>query len=96
MKIANVVGARPKFIKVAPGVRAIDAANGIEQVPVHAGQHYEPSLSDDSFHDLELQTPGVKLGFGAGPHDRSMPEEINRLATRLALPHRERLPMAAA
>ncbi len=43
MRIVHVVGARPNFIKVAPVRAALADRDGIEQVLVHTGQHYDGS-----------------------------------------------------
>jgi UDP-N-acetylglucosamine 2-epimerase (non-hydrolysing) len=74
-----VVGARPNFMKVAPLLREIAAWNGRDAVAagdgvafrpllVHTGQHYDPSLSDVFFGDLELPAPDYNLGVGSGSH----------------------------
>lgn len=55
-------------MKIAPLMRALEGAERIEQVLIHTGQHYDSSLSDDFFHDLELPTPDVNLGIGSGSH----------------------------
>ena len=67
MKLLHVVGARPNFMKVAPVLRAGSAA-GVEQVLVHTGQHYDPSMSEAFFRDLELPAPDENLGVGSGSH----------------------------
>src|SRR5262249_29597731 len=67
MKLLHVVGARPNFMKVAPVLRAGSAA-ALEQVLVHTGQHYDPSMSDAFFRDLELPAPDEMLGVGSGSH----------------------------
>ncbi len=54
LKVINVVGARPNFMKVAPIVEAMRRRGG-EFVPVvlHTGQHYDARMSDDFFRDLD-------------------------------------------
>jgi UDP-N-acetylglucosamine 2-epimerase (non-hydrolysing)/UDP-GlcNAc3NAcA epimerase len=77
MKILTVIGARPQFIKAAPVSRAILALNaaragreGIVEVLVHTGQHYDREMSDVFFQELNLPEPAYHLGVGAGPHGR--------------------------
>ncbi|MFN0109566.1 MAG: UDP-N-acetylglucosamine 2-epimerase (non-hydrolyzing), partial [Blastocatellia bacterium] len=42
MKILNVVGARPNFMKMAPIIAAIHRRSGeATQTLVHTGQHYD-------------------------------------------------------
>jgi UDP-N-acetylglucosamine 2-epimerase (non-hydrolysing) len=68
MKILNVVGARPNFMKVAPLHRALEAAGGFESLIVHTGQHYDEQMSDIFFRQLELPEPDLYLGVGSGSH----------------------------
>lgn len=68
MKLLHVVGTRPNFVKIASVIRALEKANGVEQVLVHTGQHYDDGLSDAFFHDLDLPLPDVNLDIGSGSH----------------------------
>lgn len=74
MRLVNVVGARPQFIKLAPILRAIARHNQehpdrpIQEVLVHTGQHYDYELSQAFFVDLNLAKPDYNLGVGSGPH----------------------------
>lgn len=68
MKLLHVVGARPNFMKVAPVLRAARAAGGFPQILVHTGQHYDASMSEAFFRDLELPAPDVNLEVGSGTH----------------------------
>jgi UDP-N-acetylglucosamine 2-epimerase (non-hydrolysing) len=68
MKLLHVVGARPNFMKVAPVIRAADALGSFDQTLVHTGQHYDASMSDAFFRDLDLPEPDVNLGVGSGSH----------------------------
>src|SRR5918992_1731829 len=69
MKVINVVGARPNFMKVAPVVEAM-GRRGREFAPlvVHTGQHYDESMSGAFFRDLELPRADYHLGVGSGSH----------------------------
>ena len=72
MKLMIVVGARPNFMKAAPILRAIrinqQAADAITPLLVHTGQHYDVTLSETFFKDLNLPEPDVHLGVGSGSH----------------------------
>ena len=68
MHVTHVVGARPNFMKVAPVMRALSRREGISQRLVHTGQHYDTTLSDVFFADLELPQPDVFLEVGSLPH----------------------------
>ena len=69
LKVINVVGARPNFMKVAPIVEAMRRRAGeFAPVVVHTGQHYDAQMSDAFFRDLGLPEPDVYLGVGSGSH----------------------------
>jgi UDP-N-acetylglucosamine 2-epimerase (non-hydrolysing) len=69
MKIINVVGARPNFMKIAPLIRAMNLRkDGIEHLLVHTGQHYDKSMSDDFFNQLDIPDPDINLEVGSASH----------------------------
>lgn len=68
MKIINVVGARPNFMKIAPLQRAFSKRPEIESIIVHTGQHYDEKMSDIFFNQLEIPKPSYNLGIGGGSH----------------------------
>lgn len=68
LKIINVVGARPNFMKIAPIVEELRRHPQIEQCLVHTGQHYDHAMSRLFFDDLGLPKPDVYLGVGSGSH----------------------------
>ncbi|HEY0376561.1 MAG TPA: UDP-N-acetylglucosamine 2-epimerase (non-hydrolyzing) [Pyrinomonadaceae bacterium] len=69
LKVLNVVGARPNFMKVAPIVEAMKRRAGeFAPLVVHTGQHYDAQMSDAFFRDLGLPEPDVHLGVGSGSH----------------------------
>ncbi|MFD3408954.1 UDP-N-acetylglucosamine 2-epimerase (non-hydrolyzing) [Aquirufa sp. HETE-83D] len=68
MKVIQVVGARPNFMKVAPLHRAIQKLTGWTSKIVHTGQHFDAKMSDVFFTQLELPTPDFFLGIGGGSH----------------------------
>ncbi|MCS6999780.1 MAG: UDP-N-acetylglucosamine 2-epimerase (non-hydrolyzing) [Candidatus Kapabacteria bacterium] len=68
-RILSVVGARPNFMKVAPIARACTAyAEYIEHAICHTGQHYDYTMSQAFFEDLDLPEPLFYLGVGSGSH----------------------------
>jgi UDP-N-acetylglucosamine 2-epimerase (non-hydrolysing) len=69
MKVINVVGARPNFMKVAPIVEAMKRREReFTPLVVHTGQHYDASMSDAFFSDLDLPQPDVFLDVGSASH----------------------------
>src|SRR5215211_6409208 len=79
LKVINVVGARPNFMKVAPVVEAMRRRAGeFAPVVVHTGQHYDARMSDDFFRDLGLPAPDVHLGAGSGSHAQQTASVMQR------------------
>src|SRR5256714_7135726 len=69
LKIINVAGARPNFMKVAPIVAEMKLRSAeFQPLLVHTGQHYDASMSAAFFRDLEMPKPDVHLGVGSGSH----------------------------
>ncbi len=69
LKILNVVGARPNFMKVAPLVDAMKRReHEFSPLVVHTGQHYDAMMSDAFFKDLELPAPDLYLSVGSASH----------------------------
>jgi UDP-N-acetylglucosamine 2-epimerase (non-hydrolysing) len=70
MLITIVAGARPNFMKIAPIIKAIKAAqregNTIHYRLVHTGQHYDKKMSGDFFEQLGIPEPDVNLNAGGG------------------------------
>lgn len=67
MKFLTIVGARPNFMKIAPFQRELGRRNH-EFTCVHTGQHYDDSMSDTFFEELEIREPEHHLGVGSGSH----------------------------
>ncbi|MCE5286400.1 MAG: UDP-N-acetyl glucosamine 2-epimerase [Pelosinus sp.] len=67
MRVVTIVGARPQFIKAAPVSIAL-ALSHHNEIVVHTGQHYDPSMSDVFFDELCIPTPKYNLGVGSGGH----------------------------
>ncbi|MEW5975389.1 MAG: UDP-N-acetylglucosamine 2-epimerase (non-hydrolyzing) [Acidobacteriota bacterium] len=67
--VVSVVGARPNFLKIAPLHRELcRSAHEVRNLIVHTGQHYDFSMSEAFFRDLELPTPDHYLEVGSGSH----------------------------
>ncbi|TCP69641.1 non-hydrolyzing UDP-N-acetylglucosamine 2-epimerase [Baia soyae] len=77
MKVVTVVGARPQFVKAAPVSRAIRARG--QEVLVHTGQHYDQSMSDIFFEELQIPHPEYHLHVGSKSHGAQTGEMLTRV-----------------
>lgn len=72
MKIVNVVGARPQFIKVATVSRAFrESYPEATEILLHTGQHYDANMSSVFFEELDIPHPNYNLGIGGGTHGQN-------------------------
>jgi len=70
IKLLTIVGARPQFIKAAALSRAIrDGFSGmVSEIILHTGQHYDPSMSDVFFKEMQIPEPRYNLEIGSETH----------------------------
>lgn len=66
MKVLTVVGARPQFIKAA--VVSHELRKKHTEILVHTGQHYDYSMSERFFEELNIPRPDYNLGISGGTH----------------------------
>ena len=59
-KIVTIVGARPQFVKAAVVSRALEN-EGIEEVMVHTGQHFDSNMSEVFFEEMQIPKPRYNL-----------------------------------
>jgi UDP-N-acetylglucosamine 2-epimerase (non-hydrolysing) len=83
MKIMLIAGARPNFMKLAAVIEALgahnrSAAQPIQHVVVHTGQHYDERMSEVFFRELALPQPDVNLGVGSSSHATQTAEIMKR------------------
>ncbi|PIE33109.1 UDP-N-acetylglucosamine 2-epimerase (non-hydrolyzing) [candidate division KSB3 bacterium] len=68
MKIVNVAGARPNFMKIAPLMKEMNQHPDIQPILVHTGQHYDEKMSKLFFEDLQIPKPDIDLEVGSASH----------------------------
>lgn len=68
MKIVNVCGARPNFMKIAPLMRVFRARPALHPFLVHTGQHYDEAMNKQFFDELRIPRPDVNLEVGSASH----------------------------
>jgi UDP-N-acetylglucosamine 2-epimerase (non-hydrolysing) len=89
MKIVNVVGARPNFMKIAPLMAAYRQQPSIEPLLVHTGQHYDARMSELFFRQLGIPEPDINLEVGSASHALQT-AEIMKAFEPVLLEHRPR------
>lgn len=55
-------------MKLAPVYRALCGRDGVEQIVVHTGQHYDENMSENFFRDLGIPSPHIELAVGSASH----------------------------
>lgn len=68
MKVLNIIGARPQFIKVGIVNKSLIEDSDINSVIIHTGQHYDENMSKVFFDELEISRPDYNLNVGSGTH----------------------------
>ena len=78
MKIINIVGARPNFIKIAPIMRQMRKSSIIDPILLHTGQHYDIEMSKRFFQELNIPTPDISLEVGSDTHAKQVARIMER------------------
>ncbi len=70
IKLLTIIGARPQIIKAAALSRAIDRGfkQEVKEVILHTGQHYDDSMSEVFFREMQIPQPDYNLQIGSGSH----------------------------
>jgi UDP-GlcNAc3NAcA epimerase len=91
MKILAVVGARPQFVKAAVVSRAMRNMDGIKEVLLHTGQHYDACMSQVFFDEMDIPAPDYNLGIGGGTHGRNTGRMIEKIEEVLLIEKPDRV-----
>jgi len=78
MKIINIVGARPNFIKIAPIMRQMRKSSIIDPILLHTGQHYDIEMSKRFFQELNIPAPDISLEVGSDSHAKQVARIMER------------------
>ncbi len=68
MKVVTIVGARPQFVKAAAVSRVLKSHTSIEEIILHTGQHYDDSMSEVFFREMEIPKPFINLEIKSTLH----------------------------
>jgi UDP-N-acetylglucosamine 2-epimerase (non-hydrolysing) len=78
LRIVNVVGARPNFMKIAPLMAEYKTYPSIKPLLVHTGQHYDQKMSQLFFDQLDIPRPDIHLEVGSASHAVQTAEIMKR------------------
>ncbi len=80
--ILTIVGARPQFVKATVVSKALLNCQGIQELILHTGQHFDVNMSDLFFEELSIPKPYKNLNLSGsglhGAHTASMLAEIEQ------------------
>lgn len=68
MKILTIIGARPQFIKAAAVSRVLRQTDGVDEIIVHTGQHFDANMSDVFFKEMQIPQPNYHLEINSLSH----------------------------
>jgi len=68
IKIATILGARPQFIKAAVVSRNLLQKDGVEEIIIHTGQHFDANMSDVFFEEMDIPKPNYNLNINGLSH----------------------------
>ncbi len=70
IKLLTIIGARPQIIKAAALSRAIKEgfSDQVLEVILHTGQHYDDSMSEIFFREMQIPQPDYNLKIGSASH----------------------------
>lgn len=67
-KLVTIIGARPQFVKASAVSRALKSHLNLEEKILHTGQHFDSSMSNVFFSELEIPKPAYQLEVHSLPH----------------------------
>jgi UDP-N-acetylglucosamine 2-epimerase len=85
LRLVQIVGARPQFIKLAPVSQALARLTELRVIEriVHTGQHYDPQLSAVFFEELAIPRAALNLEVGSGSHGQQTGAMLEKLEAYL-------------
>lgn len=67
-KIVTILGARPQFVKAAVLSRLLAKYDGVKEIIVHTGQHFDANMSAVFFDEMDIPKPAYNLAINNLSH----------------------------
>lgn len=68
LHLHTILGARPQFIKAGALSRTLKKYPDIRETLIHTGQHFDATMSDVFFQELDIPKPQYCLNINSGSH----------------------------
>jgi UDP-GlcNAc3NAcA epimerase len=91
MKIVTIIGARPQFIKSACLSRKIAEIDGLEEVTIHTGQHYDDEMSGIFFRQMRMKRADYHLDIHGERRTEVLGETISAIGRVLEVENPDRV-----
>ena len=88
MKILNIVGTRPNYIKIAPLIEQMDQSAKINYSLIHTGQHYDENMNQIFFDQLGIPSPNFNLGVKSGSSVQQVSQILEKFGKSCEKVHR--------
>jgi UDP-GlcNAc3NAcA epimerase len=82
-KIVTIVGARPQFVKAAAVSRILRKTEGIKEILIHTGQHFDNTMSSVFFREMDIPLPDYNLEVNSLTHGAMTGRMIEKIETVL-------------
>ena len=79
MKIITIIGARPQFIKASILSNKIIQQNFFSEVIIHTGQHFDETMSDIFFEEMNIPSPNYNLGIRNANYSNMVGSMVNNI-----------------
>lgn len=79
MKIINILGTRPQFVKIAVVYREMAKHSFLEQSTIDTGQHFDRNMRDIFLEDLGIPEPNYYLNINRMTHGAMVGEMLQKI-----------------
>jgi UDP-GlcNAc3NAcA epimerase len=85
IKIVTIIGARPQFVKASMVSKALSKYKKINEIIVHTGQHFDASMSQVFFDEMQIPKPKYNLDIHSLSHGAMTGKMLEKLEAILLI-----------